>query len=59
MAATWLSVMEAAARLKVTHQTIRNWLATGKPRGKKLPPFNLQVVSAGDVARVCQERVHA
>lgn len=59
MAGTWLSVMQAAARLKVTHQTIRNWLAVGKLRGKKLPPFDLQVVSAADIERLCRERAHA
>ncbi len=36
MAATvWVSVMEAAARLGVTHQTVRNWLAAGRLKGKK------------------------
>ena len=37
----WISVMEAATRLKVTHVTVRNWLATGKLKGTKLGGFQL------------------
>ena len=46
---TWISVMEAAARLKITHQTVRNWLATGKLPGTKLPPLGVQVVDAASL----------
>jgi hypothetical protein len=59
MAATWISVMEAAALLKVTHQTIRNWVAVGKLRGKKLPPFQFHVISVADVERLLRERADA
>lgn len=43
--------MQAAALLKVTHQTVHNWLAAGRLRGRKLRPFNLQVVDARSVER--------
>ena len=56
MATVWISVMEAAARLGVTHQTVHNWLATRKLKGKKFPPFNLQVVDASSVNKAVQER---
>jgi hypothetical protein len=59
MAATWVSVMEAAARLKVTHQTIRNWIAVGSLRGKRLPPFQFHVVNAADVERLRRGRADA
>ncbi len=45
----WISVMQAAERLRVTHQTVRNWLATGKLRGTKLPPLGIQVVDAASL----------
>jgi hypothetical protein len=59
MAEQWISVMEAAARLRVTHQTIRNWMAVGKLQGKKFPPFGFQAVNAADVERLRRERTDA
>lgn len=50
-ATVWVSVMEAALLLKVTHQTVRNWLAAGRLRGRKLRPFNFQVVDLRSVER--------
>ncbi|HYL56524.1 MAG TPA: helix-turn-helix domain-containing protein [Gemmatimonadales bacterium] len=49
MATIWISVMEAATRLGKTHQTVRNWLASGKLKGTKLGGF--QLVDAASVAR--------
>lgn len=57
--AVWISVMEAATQLTVSHQTVRNWIATRRLRGKKLAPFNFQVVNATDVARLRRERADA
>jgi hypothetical protein len=54
--AVWISVMEAATRLRVAHMTVRNLVARGRVRGKKLPPFMYLVVRATDVARVARER---
>jgi len=54
--AIWISVMEAARLLKITHQTVRNWLATGKLKGKKLKPFGFQVVDLASVERARARR---
>jgi len=34
----WLTVVEVAQRLKVTEETVRRWLRSGKLHGKKLGP---------------------
>jgi len=57
--AVWISVSEAALRLAVTHTSIRNWIATKKLTGKKLPPLNFWVVSATSVERIRKERAGA
>lgn len=54
--ATWISVMEAARLLKVSHQTVHNWLAAAKLKGKKLEPFGFQVVSLASVERARARR---
>ena len=43
----------------MTTQTIRNWIAVGRLRSKKLAPFQFQVVNAADVERERQGRVDA
>jgi hypothetical protein len=55
----WITVMEAAARLKVTHQTVRNWIATGQLKGKKFPPFGFQAVDAESVEQKLKEKAGA
>ena len=45
----WIRVMEAATRLGVTHQTVRNWLAKLKLKGTKLGGF--QLVDAASVEK--------
>jgi excisionase family DNA binding protein len=57
MATVLISVMEAASRLGVTHQTVRNWLAKGKLKGEKLGGF--QLVDAVSVEKQLKERAHA
>ena len=47
----WISVMEAASRLEVTHQTIRNWIATKKLKGTKLGGFQLVDAASVEKAR--------
>ena len=51
--------MEAAARLKVTHQTVGNWIATGRLKGRTLALFGFQVVDAASVERHAKERADA
>ncbi len=57
--AAWISVQEAAARLAVAHQTVRNLVARKKLRAKKLGgfgPYKFTVVDAASVKRVARER---
>jgi len=58
----WISVMEAATRLAVTHQTVRNLIARGKLKAKKLGgfgPYQFTVVDARSVTRLAKERADA
>lgn len=55
----WISVMEAAARLKRTHQTVRNMCAAGRLRRRKLAPFNFTVVDAASVERQLKKAARA
>jgi transposase len=57
--AHWISVAEAAARLGVTRMTVYDLIFKKKLKGKKFPPFNLQVVDAASVEKQRKERTRA
>jgi hypothetical protein len=52
----WLSITQAAERLRLTYHRVRNLAIAGQLKSKRLPPLNSLVIDARDVERLLAAR---